>query len=61
MKYKQEYVSRLEAALNLTETVHQVLLGNKPATQQELAQLTANIGKTLEFILERMELESDNV
>ena len=60
MRYKQEYISRLEAALNLTQTVHQVLIGNKPATQQELATVTASIGKHLEFIIERMELESDN-
>ena len=60
MKYKNDYITKLEAALNLTQTVHEALVGNKPHTRQELAQLTSNIGHTLEFLLERIELESDN-
>lgn len=60
MKYKHDYISKLESALNLTETIQDALLNNKPYTKQELAQISSNVTKTLQFILERIELESDN-
>ena len=60
MKYKNDYINKLEAALNLTQTINDALVNNKPATKEELAQVTKRVEKILEFLLERIELESDN-
>lgn len=59
MKYKNDYINKLESALNLISTVEDALRNNKPYTAQELAQIASATKKLLEFILERIELESD--
>jgi len=59
MKYKQEIETKLDAVLNMARTVHDALEGNKPYTKQELAQITKNMERIIQFILERLELESD--
>lgn len=59
MKYKNDYVNKLEAALNLLETMQKALESNAPFTKGEIVQLNINVQKMLTFILERLELESD--
>jgi len=59
MKYKNDYLSRLEASVNMVETLKDALENNKPYTREELAQITRQLEKTLKFILERFELESE--
>lgn len=59
MKYKNDYINKLEASLNLVATIQDALRNNKPYTRQELAQITDNVERQLKFVLERIELESD--
>jgi len=59
MKYKTEIVTKLEAALNLTNSVKDALENNKPYTRLEMTQLTTNIKNLLAFVLERIELERE--
>ena len=59
MKYKNDYITKLEVALNLVETMQKALESNMPISKGDLAQITKNIQKILNFVLERIELESE--
>ena len=37
MKYKNDYLSRLEASVNMVETLKDALENNKPYTREELS------------------------
>lgn len=59
MKYKQIFITKLEAILGALQVSIDVLENNKPATKKELAQVLLNAKKHTEFLLERIELEHD--
>lgn len=59
MKYKNDYINKLESALNLAETLQKAIESNGPLTKEEILQLSKSIQRILNFVLERIELESD--
>lgn len=59
MKYRNDYITKLEATLTLVETMQKALESNIPISKSELVQITKNIKRILNFVLERIELESD--
>lgn len=59
MKYKNDYINKLESALNLAETLQKAIESNGPLTKEEILYISKNIQKILNFVLERIELESD--
>lgn len=59
MKYKNDYVTKLEAVLNLIETLQKTINSNTTLTREEMAVLTGNMHRLVSFVLDRIELESN--